>query len=176
MLRRAKAGYDNTDVENKGKLKKKDRRRIAFEDHSPLTPLEAFIYVCSFLFVAVFSAMQGIFLYKLHIYEAALATAASTTAVNTAGAGERPSRALVTTDQISLSNHDRIELMTNSTRRPFKPWPPIEAIVEKSNNTIIGDPQFLLDIALLGFEKCGTDFTFVLLMIVKSAADIFYFC
>lgn len=33
-------------------------------------------------------------------------------------------------------------------------WPPLEAIVQ--NDKLVGDPQFLLDFAIIGIEKCGT--------------------
>ena len=35
-------------------------------------------------------------------------------------------------------------------------WPDIETVIDEKSGHIIGDPQFLLDFAILGFEKCGT--------------------
>ena len=34
-------------------------------------------------------------------------------------------------------------------------WPALDELVD-SNNRLIGDPQFLLDFAIIGIEKCGT--------------------
>jgi hypothetical protein len=168
MYRRSK-GHENDDKSKRGK--KGGRRRIIFEDHSPLTPLEYFVYLCSFVFVVVFSVMQGIFLYKLQIYQTAQAAATSDMVTGNGGRilqGE-PSTTSSGRDlsssssfssssgnQVALSNHDRIQLMTNLTRRPFQEWPPLDSLVNTQNGTILGDPQFLLDFALIGFEKCGT--------------------
>ena len=39
--------------------------------------------------------------------------------------------------------------------RALSNWPPLNALVDNDGN-IIGDPQFLLDYAVIGVEKCGT--------------------
>ena len=45
--------------------------------------------------------------------------------------------------------------MANATARAFAKWPPLDAIVDEKEGKVIGNPQFLLDFGILGFEKSG---------------------
>jgi hypothetical protein len=60
-----------------------------------------------------------------------------------------------------VSNRQRIEFMANKTKRNNNnnnnnPWPPLEDLVDMQQGSILGNVQFLLDFAILGFEKSGT--------------------
>ena len=69
MYRGGGTGKPMAEEKGYNKAKGKAKRKIPF---APVTALEYFIYVCTFLFVAVFTIMQGVFLYKLHLYEASM--------------------------------------------------------------------------------------------------------
>lgn len=146
-----------------GKGKKGAGKKAKFQQ-APMTALEYFIYMCTVLFVAVFAVMQGVFLYKLHLYEAAfdgsremaakadsrVLTQEVALADNAGGSSSSSSSAMA-----ALSNRQRIEFMANSTKREFTKWPPLDAIVDDKDGKVIGNPQFLLDFGILGFEKSG---------------------
>ena len=141
-------------LEGKGKRGSKRAKRWVVGDHPPMTPLEFFIYVCTILFVMVFAVMQGVFLYKLHLYEASMDEPTkpdeNATRALMAGLSSSSSAAVAT-----LSNRQRIEFMANATARAFAKWPPLDAIVDEKEGKVIGNPQFLLDFGILGFEKSG---------------------
>ena len=153
MYRGAKA------LEGKGKKGSgKKVKRWAVGEHPPMTALEFFIYVCTVLFVMVFAVMQGVFLYKLHRYEESYEDASQPAHTNpevNRVLSEEKAEPTTTTAIVAVSNHKRIEFMANSTAREFTKWPPLDAIIDDQDGKVVGNPQFLLDFGILGFEKSG---------------------
>lgn len=144
-------------MEGKGKKSGKKLRRWSVGEGPPMTAVEYFIYVCTILFVAVFAVMQGVFLYKLNLYEASTEELHKAEARALAEVEEKPPVSVAVADPtVRMSNRQRIEFMSNATRREFTKWPPLDAIVNEEDGKITGDPQFLLDFGLIGFEKAGT--------------------
>jgi len=123
------------------------KRRVSF---APLSPLEYFISICILLSGCVFTVMQGIFLYQLHLFE----QEEHTIVVPAIMRNSEMTTASVT-NYGDISNRQMIQKMANETKRQFTPWPPLDAIVDRKTNAIVGDPQFLLDFAMIGFEKSG---------------------
>ena len=154
MYRGGGTGKPMAEEKGYNKAKGKAKRKIPF---APVTALEYFIYVCTFLFVAVFTIMQGVFLYKLHLYEASMEESHNPGGGGRILEGSGSTELATITSETpigGMSNRRRIELMANASRREFSAWPPLDAIVDKEGN-ITGNPQFLLDFAVIGFEKCG---------------------
>jgi len=158
---------------SKGKVAK---RLLSYhvEEH-PMTALEYFIYVFTVLFVGVFVGMQIVFMVKLYRFERSndevslqgkCNASAALTMTTTDSAGEQQqlqlhSEAFPISDGRN-NNRIRIEIMANQTRRKaLTKWPPLDAIVDPKDGSMIGNPQFLLDFAVIGFEKCGTYSTLV---------------
>jgi hypothetical protein len=141
----------------------KGKRRVYFEPQ-PMAAVEYFIFASTILFVGVFAVMQVVFLYKLHVYEASFWEGSQQQQQQQADMTPPPpvdGRALQVTEEkqsafVPASNRQRIEFMANKTQRKFSKWPPLEALVDMQEGTVIGNPQFLLDFAILGFEKSGT--------------------
>lgn len=141
-------------AEGKGKKSGKKLRKLS--EGPPMTAVEYFIYVCTILFVGVFAVMQGVFLYKLNLYEASTEESHKAEARALAEVEDKASASVAVADPtLGMSNRQRIEFMSNSTRREFTKWPPLDAIVNEEDGKITGDPQFLLDFGLIGFEKAG---------------------
>ena len=144
-----------------------------------MTALEYFIYIFTVLFVGVFVGMQIVFMVKLYRFEQSNDEASLQGKCNATTTADM--RALTTTtdsageqQQLQLhsgafpisdgrnNNRIRIQIMANQTRRKaLTKWPPLDAIVDPKDGSMIGNPQFLLDFAVIGFEKCGTYSTLV---------------
>ena len=144
------------DIKGHGKKNKK-LKRWAIGEHPPMTALEYFIYTCTVLFVGVFAIMQGVFLYKLHLYEATIEGGA---AVGNTNSSSDNVRMLNQDKQLAIqprvmSNKQKIEMMAMETQREFTRWPPLDAVIDERDGRVIGNPQFLLDFAVIGFEKAG---------------------
>lgn len=148
-------------AEEKGyRPKSTTKRRLSSLESQPLTALEYFIYACAFIFVGVFAVVQGVFLFKLNFYEASREESRNPLGGNNQRSllGESTDLAVFSSGKpiAGMSNRHRIEAMANATRREFTYWPPLDAIVAEDQLTG-GNPQFLLDFAVLGFEKAGTN-------------------
>ena len=90
-----------------------------------------------FLFVALFTVMQIFFLRELERTDNHLSDLV-----------------LHTTSERKLKSESIDENATYLIEQ--HPWSDIETVLDKESGEIIGDPQFLLDFAIVGFEKCGT--------------------
>ncbi|CAB9503647.1 expressed unknown protein [Seminavis robusta] len=178
---RSKAKGHGSDVDNKAKTSpppklnngSKGKRRAHMMDSPNMTGMEYFIYVCTILFVCVFGVMQGVFLYKLHVYEASFDAEQQTKppedgATNPAAQQQQLQQQQVaisssgnTLEFVPISNRQRMLQFANATHKQYEStpagsWPPLDALVDTKENKVIGNPQFLLDVAILGFEKAGT--------------------
>jgi hypothetical protein len=168
------SSVNNNNKNNNNGTPSKGKRRVSFEPQ-PMTAVEFFIYMSTILFVGVFGIMQLVFLYKLHVYEASVYEGTRQQQVVIQDETSPPlhqqqqqqqqqQESAIVLLQQQVSNRQRIEFMANKTKRNNnnnnnnnnKQWPPLEDLVDMQQGSIIGNVQFLLDFAILGFEKSGT--------------------